>query len=169
MPTTTRLADTRALTLDDAKSAFADLAQATLRREKRAAAIEVRIAALKARLADDNAPDDAAIAAAEARLTAYILANPGQFRRPRQVRTEFGRFGLRDATRVDVRDEPALIAALLDAGHDDCLVTRRALVRDALRKHLEAGETLPGCTLATGDVATYTVDKALIEQAREEA
>jgi len=164
---TTRLADTRTMTLDDAKAAFADLAQAQLRVERRAAAAEVKIATIKARLVDDNAVDGAIVKVAAERLTAFILANRPLFEQPRQVKTEYGRFGLRDATRLEVQCEDVLIEALLDRGYDDCLVTRRTLVKDRIRTRIEAGEDLPGVRVLTGDVATYTVDKALVEEARK--
>jgi len=165
---TTRLADTRTLTLDDARAAFADLAQARLRMERRAAAAECRIATIKAGLAAGNAEDDAALQAAEARLTAFILAHPEQFRKPRQVRTEFGRFGLRDATRLEVTDEDRLIEALMEAGYDDCMEVRRRVVKDKVRERIAGGERLPGVRVETGDLVTYTIDRALIDKARGE-
>ena len=164
----TRLADIRTETLDDAKATFRDLAQATLRMERRAAGAEVRIAAIKDKLALDNHADAEVRAVAEASLSAFILAHRDMFKRPRQVATEFGRFGLRDATRLEVDDAEALVEALMDLGYEDCIETRRSLAKAAIRKRIEGGELIPGARILSGDLATYTVDKALMDQAREE-
>ena len=166
---TTKLADLRTMTMDGAKAVFARLAQATLRMERRAAAAEVRIAAVKAKLAEDNAGDAAEVAEAEGTLAAFILGNKGMFAKPRQVKTEFGKFGLRDATRVDIDDEEALVEALLENGYDDCLETVRRPVKDAILKRLEAGEALPGCAKVAGELVTCKVDRALVDEARKGA
>ena len=76
----TRLADVRATTLEDAKAAFATLALAKLRCEKRNASAEVRISKIKEVLALDNGDDAAQIAEAEETLSAFILANRDMFK-----------------------------------------------------------------------------------------
>jgi len=165
----TRLADTRTMTLDDAREAFARLAQATLRIERRAAMAEVRIANVKRDLDTANAEDAAALRQAEAALTEYILAHQDEFKKPRQVTTQYGRFGLRTATALHVEDDAALLAALMELGYPDCFETSTRLVKPAISKRLADGEALPGARLASGELATYSVDKALIKQARESA
>jgi hypothetical protein len=157
------------MTLDNAKEVFADLAQAKLRMVKRAAAAEVKLARIKEELGEANRADEAAVAEAEALLTGYIQGHRDQFRKPRQVKTEFGRFGLRDATRLQVDDEDALVEALMDLGYDDCMQVRRSIVKDAVVARIQGGEMLPGARVLDGDLVTYTVDKALVDAAAGEA
>lgn len=166
----TRLADTRSMTMADAEADFAELAQATLRMERRAAMAEVRIAQIKDRLVADNAPDMARVKEAEARITQYVMTHRDEFERPRQHATDFGKFGLRTPPpRLQVADEETAIEALLDLGYDDCVQTVHKLDKPAVTKRIQAGELIPSCTVETGEVATYTVDRALVKQAREEA
>ena len=162
-----RIADTRSMTMADAESAFADLAQAALRIERRNAMAEVRIAKIKAALGEENALDAALVGEAENVLTQYVLSHPDQFQKPRQRATEFGKFGLRTATRLDVADEDAALEALLDLGYDDCIQVIRKLDKPSITKRIQGGEGIPGCDVRTGDLLTYTVDRALRDEARE--
>jgi len=164
-----RLADTRTMTMADAEQAFAELAQATLRMERRNAMAEVKIASIKAALAESNAADAAEVAAAEGIVQQYVLTHPDEFKRPRQRQTEFGKFGLRTATKVAVLDEDETIMALMDLGYDDCMQVQRKLDKAEIAKRIQGGEHIPGCSVESGDLLTYTIDKALRDAAREAA
>jgi hypothetical protein len=104
----------------------------------------------------------------ERELASYIEAHKDQFVKPRQVSTDFGKFGLRTLPPdVLIDDEPALIQRCLDDGYEDCLLVVRKPIKAALKTRLEAGQTLPGARLREGyEEATYTVAKHLIESAR---
>ena len=93
-------------------------------------------------------------------LRAYIVANPGAFEKPRAQRTEFGSFGLRKSTEVAVLDlDTAVAHCLSKKALSDCVITAHKLVKPGIRRHLEAGDNIPGVALNTGDVAFADVAK----------
>jgi hypothetical protein len=73
-----------------------------------------------------------------------------------------------DANKADAALREALVEALMDLGYEDCIETRRSLAKAAIKKRIEGGELIPGARILSGDLATYTVDKALVDAAREE-
>ena len=77
--------------------------------------------------------------------------------------------GLRKVTDTPIADEEAFIQFALVSGYDDLVETVRRPVKSAIRARIEDGEEIPGCELRVGDVATYTVDRALLREARESA
>jgi len=168
-----KLAETRpnVTDLEEAKAVFARLARGTIEAAKIRAQAEARIARIKAEAAEREAPIASAIAADEATLRAFILAHPEHFKKPRQVATDWGKFGLRTLPPdVLISDEPRLVQVLLENGYEDCFETVHKPVKAGLKTRLEAGEKLPGATLREGyEEAIYTVAKALIEEAKESA
>lgn len=159
-----RLADTRKMTIDDAKILFEDLARATIRNWRRQAVADDRIAAIKSKLAADSADDTAQIAAAACELRNFILANRDQFQKPRKVKTQFGTFGLEIEKELEIADEDVLMQILLEHGYDDCWKTTRSLLKKPIADRIAAGETFPGCRILEGDVAKYKVDRALLDE-----
>lgn len=165
---TTHLADTRALTLTDGEKLLERIAHAQIRIVREEATQEAAIARAKSRCADNTATDRAAVADAEKQLTALILAHPEWFRRPRKHRTPFGTFGLEKATRIEIEDAGKLIAWAQKHGYADCVRTTHRPEKPAIRERIEAGETVPGATLLTGDIAKYQVDRTLLDEAKGE-
>jgi len=160
-----RLADTRKLTLDDARGLFEDLARAQVRIWRRTAAAEDRLAAIKSRLDQDNQEDAATVAAAAGTLREFILANKDLFLKPRKVKTPFGTFGLETERELEITDEDALLQALLERGYDDCLKTTHSIMKKPVTVRIqEDGEQFPGCRVLEGDVAKYKVDRSLADE-----
>lgn len=168
----TKLSDLRehqAMTIEDADSLMKILAQSRCAIELAKAAFEVAATNAKAAFNIRIAAPSAQLTLAEKNLTAYIEANRDRFQKPRQRKTEFGAYGLRTATKVEVKDEEAVLAHVMENGYPDCFTTVHKLDLGAIQKRLAAGEKIPGAALAKGDIASYTVAKSLIEKARKGA
>lgn len=177
---TTHLADVREMdAVERGKELLAELRKLVCQREYILARGEKRMAALTAEITAQTSPVEAEIAVAEAELTGLILANRARFHKPRTVKCPDGSFGLRDSTRVEVLNEEILLDALMDRGYDDCMRVTRSILKEKLRARLEPsidgtgtpqpGEEIPGCALRPGEIAHYTVAKALVEEARKHA
>lgn len=162
----TKLADTREMTLDDAKAIFSDIARHDLEIEKRNAALEVRIAKLKAEHEAGLATTVMARDALAHRLTTYIMSHQDLFTRPRAVSTDFGRFGLRKLSNVAIASRKQLVDFALKHGHADLVKTTHTPQKGAIRRRLKAGEAIPGAELIEGQEAFYAVDKALVDEAQ---
>jgi len=166
----TRLADTRTVpTMQDAEKLMADYRKTTCEREVIIARAEKRIAAISAKAQEDCAGLDRQLRSIEDSLGAFILANRELFVKPRQHQTPDGRFGLRDASRLEVEDMDALIEHILDCGYDDCVKISRCLVKPAVTKRITHGETMPGARVVAGEIVSVSVAKALIQEAVENA
>ena len=161
----TKLADTRTLrTDDDARQQFAAVARAEIEIEKVRAAEEARIAAVKAEAAAQLAPLAAERDRLAAPLTAYICVHADRFVRPRAVKTDFGRFGLRTVSNVEIGNRDLVEQWALSHGYDDCVIITRRLSVPALRKRLNQGDSVPTTEIVTGDEAFYSVDRELIDR-----
>jgi phage host-nuclease inhibitor protein Gam len=160
-----KLADTRLMTLEGAKQCLEQIAHAECRIASKRARYEKTIAAAKSRCEAETADDTRHIQDREQLLTAFILGHAELFTKPRAVKTEFGSFGLRTVSNVEVYDEEALLQLAADNGYGDVVETVRRLRKDAVRKRLEAGEDLPGARVSRGEEAFYKIDKSLLESA----
>ncbi len=162
----TRLADPRgldAMTAEQADALFAELAQADIRVKKAQAAAEKRIADIKERCAQETAADQEAVAALAERLSAYILAHRDRFLKPRQRKTEYGKYGLRTSTRTDILDEDALRAISDERGLGLYRVEAK-IDKKAVEKALADGEDLgDAARVVSGDVASYDVSRDLLK------
>lgn len=165
-----RLADLRSTVadLDSASALFNSLAANILKLEAKNAAFERRLADLKLIHERQTAELRDAIQSDSAELLAFIDANRALFRSPRKVKTSLGSFGLQTAGELAVSAPDKLLQTLLEYNYEDCFKTIRTLVKPAIRARLQAGETLPGVAIRAGDTAVYKVDRALIEQARQQ-
>lgn len=163
--TTTKLADTREMTLQDAVAVFADLAQAEIRLAKLTVATEDRIARLKAEYDANSEALRLARDAHARRLEQFIMGHPEQFQNPRAVVTDYGKFGRRNVANVEVADPQAVIDWALETGSLDTIKVTRAPVKPAIGKRLRAGEEVPGCRLVEGEEAFYQVDRQLMDAA----
>lgn len=164
MPTV-KLADTRTMTIEGAKQCIEQIAHAECRIASKRARYEKAIAAAKSRFEEETAGDQEIIAARSSQLTQFILSHPDEFRKPRAVKTEFGSFGLRSVSNVDIWNQEQLLQWALDNGYTDIVRTTHTLVKPAIRARLDADEIVPGASVAAGEEAFYKIDKALLESA----
>lgn len=166
-----RIKDLRATiaTLEQAKTTFNELAALELEIAKADAAFEHKVAKLKAAHAEALAGKIELHDSLAECLVAFIAANKGLFANPRKVKTDLGTFGLQTVTDLLVSDEKALIEAIDRLGYTECIKESRSPVKKLLADRIIAGEKFPGCQIRTGDTAVYSVKKALVDQAREEA
>jgi phage host-nuclease inhibitor protein Gam len=164
-----RLSDLRdsPATMDEATVLFNNLARNILTVEARSAALEKRIATLKAQHEAATADLASAIQEDAQALTRFIELNRPLFKNPRKVKTSFGSFGLQTVSELVVTDQEKVVEALLDRGYEDCFKTVTTLVKPPIKARLEAGEKLIGVSVKTGDTAVYKVDRALIQNARK--
>ena len=98
----------------------------------------------------------------EEELTGYILANPERFIKPRQHVTEYGKYGLRQAAGLVITDEEA-VKASVRLQHIPALIVIEKLDKKALEKAISEGVAINGCEMRRGEIASYTVAKALLE------
>ena len=95
----------RAMTVDQADQLFRKIALLTVELNRIKAGYETKIAALKAAADHDSEQPETELKKLESELTAYILANPERFIKPRQHVTEYGKYGLRQAAKLEITDE----------------------------------------------------------------
>lgn len=166
-----RLADLRPNieTVDQAKRLMADLARVTCVIEVAKARLELTLAKDKALYAEKVAEPSAELDALEANLRSFIVAHKSIFQKPRKVATEFGSFGLQDTSEVIITDEEACLKHCIDSEMEDCFKSVISPIKSGLKVRLEAGGTIPGCSLKTGDTAVYKVAKSVIEREVEQA
>ena len=159
-----RIADARPsiTSLDDAIRVHAELAQAEIRMAVAGARAEKAIADLKARHMQQIQPDNDRAAELRDHLAGWILANKDVFAVKRKVTTDFGSFGLQAVSELQISDPDALNEHLLEQGYDDCLKVVRTPVKTAIASRIQAGESMPGCRVRTGDTAVYKVSKAIL-------
>lgn len=159
----TRLSDNRAavaMTVDQADELFREIAILTHKRDKIKADYEVRIAALEKQSDDARAAISANIATLAATLSGYINAHRERFAKPRQRKTEFGQYGLHTASKLHYLDRAAALAYVKSQGIPAVIVTEK-LDGKALTKALSDGAEIPGVEIRRGEIASYTVSKAL--------
>lgn len=160
----TQLADSRnPMTMDDAERDLQELAHIEARTKQREADAEIAIATIKSNLIAANEPDALAREALEQRLLRYVEANPDKFIRPRARKTEFGEFGRRKSTRLEIEDEEAAMASI-EAQGIQAIETKRTINKAALKAALEDGKTVDGAELQTGEFSYYTVAKSFLKK-----
>ena len=166
MSTPTRLSDNRALramTVQQADALFQEIALLTVKIEKTKAQYEKRIAELKAAAGRETEAPEAELREKVATLNHYILANPERFIKPRQHQTDYGRYGVRTVSNIEITDEEAVKLAV-KAQAIPALVVIEKLDKKALEKAIGDGLSIPGCEMRRGEVASYTEAKALMEE-----
>ena len=169
MPTKLAINRPEITNVEDAVLTFSKLAYAAIQIARIRAQAEARIATIKRETAERETEHAARLAECEAHIRGFIMAHPEHFQKPRQVKTEWGAFGLRTLPAdVVITDAEALEQDILEHGYDDCLKTTRTPVKPALRKRLEDGEKIAGVELREGyEEAIYTVAKNLLDEARQ--
>ena len=164
---TNRIADLRSpiVDLDEAKTTFQAIALASKRLAVAQARYERAKADLAARYEGDTAARRSAVLELTERLAAFISTNRSLFTDPRTIKTELGEFGLRTVSELLVADEAGLFEHLQNQGYTECFDLVQKLVKPAITKRLKAGESLPGCTINSGDTVVCKVAKSVIEEA----
>ena len=161
----TQLADSRIpMTLADAEGILEQLAHLECSIAKRDAAAEAKINATKSAVAEANALDKATQELLEERLLRFVDGNPALFAKPRARKTEFGEFGRRKSTRLEIEDDAAAMADI-EAQQIPAIETKRTINKPALKQAIEEGKSVAGCELREGEISYYTIAKALIKKA----
>ena len=169
--TTKRLDDTRiyqAMTEEDADRLFGELAVLEVRILAKTAAADKKITEIKEKVAADTAADEAVLNRKRVELQEYIKAHPERFAKPRMRKTEFGKYGLRSAEKIVIDDPEAVIRYADDMGLEDLYEVQRKVTAGKVKDALAAGVKVPGVRKVSGEVASYTVDRAATER-REKA
>ena len=166
--TTVRINDNRAakaMTAEEADSLFQQLAERIIEATATAARYEKRLAALKAEAAENRKLDMKTIKPLEQQLESYINAHPQRFQRPRMRATEFGKYGLRTVTNLEITDEAAC-AASVKAQQIPAIVVTERLDKKAMEKAISDGHTITGAEIRQGEIMKYDVKKDLLDRVK---
>lgn len=153
-----------AMTADEADQIFQQIAEITVAATAEAAKAEKQITAIKTKAADVRADFQKLLAPLEAQLQDYINAHPERFVKPRMRKTEFGQYGLRSVTNLEVIDEAAALMSCKAQGIQAIVVTEK-LNKKAVEKAISDGLTVTGCEMRSGEIVKYDVKKELIDRA----
>ena len=152
----------RAMSVEEADQLFQEIAQLTIQLNRISTAYEFKIGELKAAAGRETEPLAAELKKREEELTGYILANPERFIKPRQHVTEYGKYGVRQVAGLEITDEEA-VKASVRLQHLPALLVIEKLDKKALEKAISEGVVINGCEMRRGEIASYTVAKALLE------
>lgn len=151
--------------LEEADREFENLAMLEIDIAKIEAACEKKLADVKAEYARTLDGFTVMRDASVKRLSSFVDGNRSLFQKPRRRKTQWGTYGLTDASKAQINDKDAAINHCVSNGWKDCIKTTLTLLSKPLRDRLQAGDTCPGARLLTGDVAGYTVKKELLDSA----
>jgi len=166
MPTTLKDLRREIDTVKRADDCFAQIARAEIEIAKKKAQAEAKIATIKKNLDEQTAELVQGLEKNQKALSSFVGRNPALFQKPRKRKTPWGRYGLQKASRVEIYDPEA---ALEYSIKHVLGCTKTVLDLPAARKLVKDGTHIAGCELAEGDIAHYTVAKALLDEAKEEA
>lgn len=168
MPTT--INDNRkyiAMTADEADELMATIARAEVDLARITAEAEVRIADIKAARDEAAAPLEATIKQSAAALDRYIAAHPERFVRPRARKTDWGSYGLRVVSGLEVADEQAVLQHAAAHQIERLIELKVRLNRTEAARMVSEGAELPGCRMVAGERSFYKTAKALLDQAKQ--
>jgi len=166
---TVRINDNRAalaMTGEDADRVFQNLAETVIAATVAAAQADEQIAAIKAQAAEVREEYLKIIRPLETTLEDYINAHPERFIKPRMRKTEFGQYGLRSVTNLEITDEAAAIKSVKAQGIPAIIVTAK-LDKKAIEKAISDGKTITGAEIRTGEIVKYDVKKELIDRVKK--
>lgn len=149
-----------ALSVEQADELFRRLALLTVRINQIKANHERQIAELKNSAEKESGPLEQEAEKLGAELNSYILSHPERFVKPRQHVTGYGKYGLRSVASLKILDEEQVKSAVRAANIPALLVIER-LDKKMLEKALAEGKEIPGCEFQRGEIAGYTVFKAI--------
>lgn len=164
-----KLSDTREAkiqTIEEAKDLFNRMARVEINLAKAQAMAESKIATIKKIFAENTAGPEAILEKMRSDLAMFIELHPEEFKKPRNVRTSFGSFGLQRADKVKIIDKAACTDFVVDQGMKNCFEPTYKLLKGGIKAALEAGTKVVGARLLKGDIAHYKVDKALLDEAK---
>jgi len=166
---TTRINDNRAalaMTAEDADRVFQKLAEVTLAATSAAAHYDNRVANIKAEAALFREEYMKILKPFERQLEDYITAHPERFAKPRMRQTEFGKYGLRSVTNLEITDETAVMISVKAQGIQAVIVTEK-LDKKALEKAISDGRQITGCEIRTGVIVKYDIKKELLDRIKK--
>ena len=152
----------RAMTVAQADELFRNIAMNTIRIKKINAEYENRIAAQKAAAERETKPLREELDHLVADLDQYIRFHPERFIKPRQHVTDYGKYGLRTVSSLEILDEEAVKASIRTENIPALIVIER-LDKKALEKALSEGKAIQGCEFRTEETVSYTLIRALTE------
>lgn len=161
----TRIDDKRefqAVTVAEADKSFAELARLEIGIKAKKAAAEKKIVAVKANLAADIEDSVEEYNEMLKWLSKYIEANKDRFVKPRMRKTEFGKYGLRTATKLHIQDS-TLVIEYAEGAELPLFTVKKTVDKKQVEKHIAEGHTVPGARIISGDVAGFSVSKELLE------
>jgi phage host-nuclease inhibitor protein Gam len=170
--TTTRLSDHRESaiqTLDDAGALFDSIANSEIKIARAKAMAEARIATIKENVAAKIEMIDPDLDDKREALAEYIDGHPEEFQKPRKVKTSFGNFGLHKACKVKFINKAAALDFVVDQQMTECFKTKYKIVTEGIKDVLLADRKVTGAKLLDGEIAHYSVKKALLAEAKETA
>ncbi|MEA4862700.1 MAG: host-nuclease inhibitor Gam family protein [Victivallaceae bacterium] len=164
MTTPVHLADSRKqLTIEEADALFRELALREVQAKRKAAALDKKIAELKDNYDRETEQLRTELDMYKAKLAAYIVACPERFRKPRSRKTIFGTYGLKHASKLVISDRQAVIDFARQGGHDFC-ETKIKLKAKQICEAIGGGLEVPGARISEGDIASYKVDTAALDE-----
>lgn len=162
---TTLLNDTRsvdAMTVEEADGLFADIASLEISIRKRLSQAEKRIADIKAAAEADVADDKAALKLLADKLALYVVTHKERFAKPRKRKTNWGSYGLRTATKLEILSEEEVIRISDDLGLDLYKLST-SIDKKQVEKAIADGHDLASAArIVTGDIASYDIEKSLL-------
>ena len=166
---TVRINDNRpalAMSSYDADRIFQEIAEITIAATAAAAEADKRLADIKAQAAEVRSDYQKLLAPLETKLQDYISAHPERFIKPRMRKTEFGQYGLRSVTNLEITDEIAAMISVKSQGIQAVIVTEK-LDKKAIEKAISDGKTITGAEIRSGEVVKYDVKKELIDRVKK--
>lgn len=151
-----------AMTVTQADELFRRIALNTIRIRKINAGYEKRIAVLKTEAERETGPLKEELDRLAGELDQYIRSHPERFIKPRQHVTDYGKYGMRQVSKLEITDEEAVKKSIRAAGIPALIVVER-LDKKILEKAIAEGKEIKGCEFRTGETVSYSVISALTD------
>lgn len=163
MDSPTRMTTTAEMTLDDADQVLAEIFQCRLSILRIEADAEAKIAPFKEAAEDASKPLQAELERLTAALEGFVYSHASAFEKPRMRATQWGSYGMRASSSLQIRNEHELIAWAKRTGNADLVKTVESVVKPAITKRIKAGERIPGASIKTTDTPEYKLDTAVLQ------
>ena len=152
----------RTMTEEEADDLFQQVAILELKSAKIKAAYEKKIADLKLSCESELETMAMELTYAAEELSAYILAHPERFVKPRQRKTKYGQYGLRSVSSISIQDPGSALADVKTKGIPAVVISEK-LDKKALERAIADGYTIAGVVVEKGEIASYKVTRVLEE------
>jgi len=165
---TTRLQDNReslAMTQEEADKLFQAIAEITIHRTAIAATYDKELTAIKMQAEEEDRKYFKTLKPLEESLSAYITSHRDLFTKPRMKVTEFGKYGLCNATKLEITNKDT---ALISCKAQDipAIVLTEKLDKGALKTAIIDGKIIAGVELQIGEIVKYNVKKELLNKVK---